>query len=102
MTNTIALSNPSTLPTAAQSFSSKFRPAAGNSCACSGDGKLAFALPWITITTLGTFATLSQPDHAFVVQALLPGLLAGFTGLILYKSTKKVIKAVRRLRSQMA
>jgi|GEM_PF-3361463 len=71
-------------------------------CSCKNDGILAFALPWLAVTTLGTVATFNQPDSAFLVQAVIPGLLAGASGLLMYKLVKKSVKQLRRHISQSA
>jgi len=69
-------------------------------CSCKNDGILAFALPWLAVTSLGTIATFNQPDTAFLVQAVIPGLLAGASGLLMYKLVKKSVKQLRRTIAQ--
>jgi hypothetical protein len=115
MTKTIPTSTLCALPATAQAITLNLRPLPSsqaitlslrpinaNPCSCRGDGKLAFALPWVTITALGWFATKFNPDSSFLFQAGLPGLMAGAAGLILYKATKKVVKHLRHRHRQMA
>jgi hypothetical protein len=65
------------------------------SCACPNDGMIAFLLPWMAVTTVGTLATFTQSDTAFLLQAIVPGLVAGVSGISLYKVTKKAVKLLR-------
>jgi len=58
---------------------------------CQGDGTLAFAIPWMAITLLGTYSSFGQSTNALVLEAILPGLMAGASGLLLYKATKKLV-----------
>jgi len=71
-------------------------------CSCKNDGLLAFALPWLAVTTLGTIATYNQSDCAFVLEAVVPGLLAGATGLLMYRLTKRTVKQLRRHWAQVS
>jgi hypothetical protein len=101
MIKTIPMGGLSSLPDSSQAITLNLRPLArcGN---CQGDGKLAFGLPWITVTALGTFATIAHPDSVFAVQAIVPGLMAGASGLILYKATKWMVKHLRKEMPQTA
>jgi mannose/fructose/N-acetylgalactosamine-specific phosphotransferase system component IID len=71
-------------------------------CSCQYDGLTAFGIPWLAVTTLGTVATYNQPDCAFILEAVVPGLLAGATGLLMYKLVKKTVKELKQIRRKPA
>ncbi len=97
MTTNTPVCNPTALPIDSQATTLTL-PALARKQKCCGDGRLAFFIPWAAITTLGSLTAYGQPGSSLLVEAMLPGLLAGASGLMLYKTTKKLVKYIRRQR----